>query len=85
MELPHDYRNPCLPDAPSATSDFPPDQHTLGRSILLHLLPGASILVAYLVLYPLTGAVILEGGLALVLWKYELVRNKPTANPPRAR
>jgi len=27
-------------------SDYPPDQHTLGRSILLHLLPAALILVA---------------------------------------
>jgi uncharacterized protein len=57
----------AVPDAPSATSDFPPDQHTLGRSILLHLLPGALILVAYLVLYPLTAALGLPSLVALLL------------------
>jgi hypothetical protein len=55
-----------IPDAPSATSDFPPDQHTLGRSILLHLLPGALILVAYLALSPLTAALGLPSLVALL-------------------
>ena len=47
-------------------SDYPPDQHTLGRSILLHLLPGALILAAYLALYRLTAALGLPALIALL-------------------
>jgi len=50
-----------------ANSEFPHDQHTLGRSILLHLLPGALILGAYLALYPLTAALGLPSLTALLL------------------
>lgn len=51
----------------TGASDFPPDQHTLGRSILLHLLPGALILAAYLAFYPLTATLGLPALLALLL------------------
>jgi uncharacterized protein len=54
-------------DNAPATNDYPSDQHTLGRSLLLHLLPGALILVAYLALYPLTAALGLPALLALLL------------------
>jgi uncharacterized protein len=50
-----------------ANSDYPPDQHTLGRSILLHLLPGALILAAYLAFYPITAALGLPALIALLL------------------
>jgi membrane protease YdiL (CAAX protease family) len=50
-----------------ASNDYPPDQHTLGRSILLHLLPGALILTAYLALSPLTAASGLPSLTALLL------------------
>jgi membrane protease YdiL (CAAX protease family) len=50
-----------------ANSDFPHDQHTLGRSIQLHLLPGALILLAYLAFYPLTAALGLPSLVALLL------------------
>jgi membrane protease YdiL (CAAX protease family) len=54
-------------DTHSVVNDFPPDQHTLGRSVLLHLLPGALILVAYLALYPLTATLGLPSLTALLL------------------
>jgi uncharacterized protein len=34
------------------TDELPVDQHSLGKSALLHLLPGVFILAAYLILYP---------------------------------
>jgi hypothetical protein len=54
-------------DNAPATNDFPLDQHTLGRSILLHLSPGALILLTYLAFYPLTAALGLPALLALLL------------------
>ena len=54
-------------DNAPTTNDYPPDQHTLGRSILLHLLPGALILAAYLAFYPLTVALGLPALIALLL------------------
>jgi membrane protease YdiL (CAAX protease family) len=51
----------------TGASDYPPDQHTLGRSILLHLLPGALILGAFLAFYPLTAALGLPALIALLL------------------
>lgn len=54
-------------DTLTASSDFPPDQHTLGHSLLLHLLPGALILAAFLALHPLTAALGLPSLIALLL------------------
>jgi membrane protease YdiL (CAAX protease family) len=54
-------------DNAPTTNDYPPDQHTPGRSILLHLLPGALILAAYLAFYPLTAALGLPALIALLL------------------
>jgi uncharacterized protein len=58
---------PTSPTFAPDANDYPPDQHTLGRSILLHLLPGALILMASLAFYPLTATLGLPALLALLL------------------
>jgi len=42
-----------------------PRRHTVGRSVLLHLLPGAVVLAAYALLVPAAGHLGLPSGAAL--------------------
>src|SRR5215831_7804474 len=58
---------PTPTEITSGATVFPPDQHTLGRSILLHLLPGVFILAAFIALYPLTTTFGLPALCALLL------------------